>query len=230
MGVPFYPMAGYSAAPCPHAALPPRAARCSSRSPSPAAAAGRDARPPLKPCYVTAGTQAKPQTEGFPVAADRVHAELHGRPGDRWQPVPNGGALQADAGGNAACCRTLVPAPCDQGGQRDFTVTLTEQSDAREHRDGDVEGHRARRHVKPRMAKPSEQGPLHGPRLHGGAPVYAHYVHGGKLERPSGWRASPGLRHLVGEAQQIPVRRAATGRWIVQFDQAHRYRSGTRAA
>ena len=26
--------------------------------------------------------------------------------------------------------------------------------------------------------------------------------------------------------KQIPVRRAKTGRWIVQFDQAHRYRSG----
>ena len=193
----------------------------------PAAAEAASFTAPLKPCYVTAGTQAKPQTEGFPVAGTGFGTNSTVSLAIDGTPVPNGGALQADAAGNVVLPDTLVPSPWIRAGQRDFTITLT---------DNVVPGVVATAtskvtalavNVKPRVAKPSDKVRFTGSGFTGAAPVYAHYVHGGKLKKTVRMAGKPGVCGTwSAKRKQIPVRRAKTGRWIVQFDQAHRYRSG----
>ena len=123
----------------------------------------------------------------------------------------------------------LVPAPWIKAGQRDFTVTLTQQSNPANVATAVSKVTALDVNVDPSVAAPSEKVRFSGRGFTADAPVYAHYVHGGKLKKTVRMSGAPGVCGTwSAKRKQIPVQRAKTGRWIVQFDQAHRYRNGNK--
>jgi hypothetical protein len=192
----------------------------------PAAADAATFTTPLKPCYVTAGTQAKPQTEGFAVAASGFGVNSTVALAIDGAPVANGGALQADAAGNLVLPNP-VPAPWIKAGQRDFTVTLTDNAVPGVVATATAKVTALAVDVHPRVAKPSDKVHFTGSGFTADAPVFAHYVRGRKLIKTVRMTRTPGVCGTwSAHRKQIPVRKAKTGLWTVQFDQAKRYRNG----
>ena len=209
----------------------------------PAAAEAATFTAPLAPCYVTAGTATNRQAEGFPVAASGftinslVNLTIDGGPviGPDGKPLTNpttgalaGDNLQVNDQGVLAL-PALVPAPWIKAGQRDFTVTLTQQNNPANVATAVSKVTALDVNVDPSVAAPSEKVRFSGRGFTANAPVYAHYVHGGKLKKTVRMSGAPGVCGTwSAKRKQIPVHRAKTGRWIVQFDQAKKYRNGTK--
>lgn len=183
---------------------------------------------PLAPCYVTAGTQANPQSEGFAVAATGFGVNSTVALAIDGVVVPGGEALQADAAGNLVL-PNLVPAPWIKSGQRDFTVTLTDNVNP-----GTVATATAKTtaldvSVKPKRAKPSKTIRFKGSGFTGAKPVFAHYVFGGKLKKTVRMARKTGVCGTwETHRPQIPIDKPSPGLWTVQFDQVRKYRNGTK--
>ena len=179
----------------------------------PAAADAATWTAPLKPCYVTAGTAANRQSEGFPVGGDRLRRQLDRQP-RRSTAAPAGrtaALLQAGPGGDNLRSTTgppnLVPVRAvDQVGP------------ARLHGHADRQ-RGARRTWRPRRSKVTaldverrpargqavEEGPLHRLRLHRRRARLRALRPRREAEedRPDDAQARR-LRHLVGQAQADP--------------------------
>lgn len=192
----------------------------------PAAADAATFTTPLKPCYVTAGTAADKQSEGFAVAAGGFGVNSTVALAIDGAPVEGGEALQADAAGSLVL-PNLVPAPWIKSGHRDFTVTLTDNVAPGNVATATSKVTALAVDVDPRVAKPSAKVRFTGSGFTAAAPVFAHYVRGGKLRKTVRMTRTPGVCGTwSAKRKQIPVREAKTGLWTVQFDQAQRYRNG----
>lgn len=209
----------------------------------PAAADAATFTTTLKPCYVTAGTATNRQSEGFRVTGagfgvnSTVNLAIDGQPvlGPDGNPLlnpttglPIGNNLQADDQG-LLDVPGLVPAPWIKSGRRDFTVTLTDNV-----LPGNVATATSKTtaldvSVKPERARPSQRIRFTGSGFTGAKPVFAHYVHGGKLRRTVRMARKPGVCGTwSARRRQIPVRKAGQGLWTVQFDQLRKYHNGTK--
>ena len=190
---PFYPIAGYSAR---HVRTHPRRRRrAADRARRAGGGAGRDHRPAREAVLRDRRhREANPQSEGIRsrrtgfTPNSIVDLAIDGAP------VPDGAGLQTDAQRRhrraqpARSCRRRSSG----AGQRDFTVTLTEQGNPANVRPPS-RGHTALGvNVKPQRAKPSGEGPLHGRGFTQDKPVYAHYVFGGKLKKTVRMSGDPG--------------------------------------
>jgi hypothetical protein len=181
---------------------------------------------PLKPCYVTASTEAGPQQEGVAISASGFTPNSTVNLAMDGQPLANN--LQTDAAGNLSLAPENVPAPFVPKGSREFSVTLTQTDNPANTVTATSRTTALGVTLKPRRARPSKRIRFKGSGFTGDAPVYAHYVYKDRVRKTvrmaretstcGGWRA---------RRPQIPVAEPKTGDWTVQFDQSKRYRDAT---
>jgi hypothetical protein len=189
---------------------------------APAAAQAPPTIQPLKPCYVTASTPAGPQGEPVQITAagftpnSRVDLTIDG------QPVEGGTGLQVDATG--AVTVPQFPAPFVASGSQTFTFTLTEQGNPASTVSASAKSTALGVKVRPKIAKPSDRIRFKGLGFTADEPIYAHYVHKGKLRKTVRMVRKPGeCGSFKVHRRQIPIKRPGLGRWIVQFDQSKQY-------
>jgi hypothetical protein len=179
---------------------------------TPAAAATVE---PLKRCYVSAGvTDAERETvlirgDGF--------AQL-----STVEVLFDGVVMGTARTGSVGEFEIRIPAPFQQSGQRAFSVTV---------RDSATQVLQTTHvtnlgmTVKPRRASPRERVRFRGRGFTRGAPVYAHYLYGGREQKTVrlARRSRGPCGTFSARRRLIPVDGARAGRWILQVDQKRRY-------
>ena len=193
----------------------------------PAAAQAVPKMDALKPCYVTADTAEGHQSEGFTIRAfgftpnSTVNLVVDG------QPVATGEqALQTDTVGQIGVTTPLdpFPAPFVARGSRTFTVTLTEVTNPANTVTATAKSTALGVKVKPESARPSQRIRFKGLGFTQDKPIYAHYVHKGKVRKTVRMARKPGeCGSFNVRRRQIPVRKPGLGKWIVQFDQSKKF-------
>ena len=192
---------------------------------APAAPAVAQALPTLqqlKPCYVTALTDAGPRSEGIEITAagftpnSKVDLMIDGAL------VPDGSGLQTDAAGGLPI--PPIPAPYVPAGTRRFTVTLTEQGNPANTVSASAKSAALGVSVKPRSARPSDRVRFKGLGFTEQRAIYAHYLHKGRLRKTVRLARKPGgCGSFEVRRRQIPIRQPGLGLWTVQFDQFKRF-------
>ena len=188
---------------------------------APAAAHAVPTLQPLKPCYVTALTEAGPQSEGIQVTAtgftpnSTVDLAIDG--------APTAQGLQTDAAG-ALNLVDSVAAPFVASGTRTFTLTLTEQGNPANTVSAVAKSTALGVSVKPQSAKPSDRIRFKGRGFTEDKGIYAHYIHKGKVRKTVRMARRPRTcGSFRVRRRQIPIRRPGLGDWTVQFDQSRRF-------
>jgi hypothetical protein len=173
---------------------------------------------PLKPCYVSDGdlpTQREAiavHATGFaPLAA--LTLQIDG------QPVATGmsGAFgEADAS---------VPAPFEGRNEHEFTLAVIENQNPNNAVTGISRVSNLAVTLKPRVAAPSRKVRFSGRGFTAAAPVFGHYVFGGKVRKTVRFAPQSGVPCGTFHARrrQIPLKNPAFGKWILQVDQQRRY-------
>jgi hypothetical protein len=191
---------------------------------APAAAAPAWTKP-LDPCYATDGaapTQRETvrlRAEGF-TPAGHVTLLVDGQvlTGD------DGKALVgvADIDGKVAAD---IPAPFQGLGERPFTVQLREFENTAHVLSVSALVTNLSVTLRPQRARPSRKVRFSGRGFTKAAPIWGHYLFGGKVRKTI--RLAPGPETPCGvfhaKRRQIPVREPAVGKWTLQVDQQRRY-------
>src|SRR3954452_9366805 len=183
-----------------------------------APAAAAPTMDPLKRCYAADG-DAPNQREtvhvhatGFTPAA---HVDLL---------IDNQLQLTGQADINGAVT-AQVPAPFQGVGQRPFFLTLQEQENTTNFVTVSSLVTNLSVTLRPKRARPSRKVRFSGRGFTLDAPVFGHYVFGGKLRKTVRLARRPvqpcGIFHA--KRRQIPVRRPTPGDWLLQVDQQRRY-------
>lgn len=180
---------------------------------APAAATTLDA---LKPCYASDG-QAPDKRETIDVHAVGftpqavVDLQIDGPE----QVVASG---QADAFGEI---RAAVPAPFQGRGQREFSLAVVERDNPMNFASTTSLVTNLGVTLRPNPARPSRKVRFRGRGFTKTAPVYAHYVFGGVVQKTV--RLVPRSVTPCGvfsvKRRQIPVTNARVGDWLLQIDQ-----------
>jgi hypothetical protein len=186
---------------------------------------------PLKPCYVTAGTESQQQQEGVPIAAagftpnskvdltvtldGQLHTTLAG--------------LQTDPAGNLTVAADQLGAPWVQSGTHEFVLTVTEQDNPANTASATSKTTALGLSVKPRRARPSQQIRFKGSGFTGSKGVYAHYLYKNKIRKTVRMVRKTGTCGTwTAHKRQIPVKNPKPGLWTVQFDQSKKYINATK--
>jgi hypothetical protein len=220
---PFYPIAGYSA--LMPARLPAAAGTLLLALAVPAGAQAVPTIEPLRPCYVTAGTQDEPQGEGVVIRGQGFTPNSRVNLTVNDAPVPGGDGLQVNDTG----LLTLdpFPAPWVPNGTRDFKVTLTEVDNPAQTVTATAMATKLRVNIRPKSARPSQRIRFKGSGFTADKPVYAHYIRKNRqvarvrVARRTGECGSWSVRR-----PQFPMRNPQQGTWFVQFDQSKKYVDG----
>ena len=129
---------------------------------------------------------------------------------------------QVDAFGDI---RASVPAPFQGRGERPFTLVVTERGNPANFVSATSLVTNLGVTLRPNPAKPSQKVRFRGRGFTKAAPVFAHYVFGGVLQKTVRLAKQPvapcgvfSVRH-----RQIPVRNARVGDWLLQIDQQRRW-------
>jgi hypothetical protein len=181
---------------------------------APAAAAQTPTLAPLQACYVTAGAAAD-QRE--PVV---INAQGLTKNGTATVAV-DGTVFEAQAAIDPmGTLSGSVPAPFQEHGQRLFTLSITDNANPALALSAQSLVTALDVRVTPANARPSRRVRFRGRGFTGGPSVYAHYVRKGKLRKTVllATAAEPCGTFDV-RRRQLPIRRPATGRWMVQIDQ-----------
>jgi hypothetical protein len=172
---------------------------------------------PLNACYVSTGVTSE----------ERENVVVRG---DAFAPratveVFIDGVYEASAPtGTVGEFELAVDAPHQPAGERVFTITATDGVNT-----VTVQSRVTNLavFVRPKRSAPSRRVRFRGRGFLRDAPVYAHYLYGGKEQRTVRF-----ARHSTApcgtfdvKRRQIPVENPRTGRWIVQFDQNKEYAS-----
>lgn len=186
---------------------------------------------PLKPCYVTAGTEDAPQAEGVPISAAGftpnskvdLTVTLDGRP---YMTVSD---LQTDPAGNLTVAGEQLGAPFVKRGTHEFELTLTQQDNLANTVSATSKTTALGLSVKPRRTAPSRKVRFRGSGFTGSRGVYAHYVYRNKVRKTVRMvRRTGTCGTWQARKRQIPVRNPKPGRWTVQFDQSRKYIDATK--
>jgi hypothetical protein len=181
-------------------------------SAAPATAATLEA---LKPCYVSTG-EADTDRETVVVAGVDFAALS-------TVEVLFDGVVQGSAPtGSIGEFEIQLPAPYQPRGERAFTV---EARDAVNLVSAQSRVTNLAATMRPRRAAPTSRVRFRGRGFTQAAPVYAHYLYGGKEQttvRLAKESTAPCGTFSV-KRRQIPVDDARTGRWIMQIDQKRAY-------
>src|SRR5215207_8421381 len=114
-----------------------------------------------------------------------------------------------------------VAAPYVKRGIEEFTITLTEVGNEANTVSATAKSTALGVSLRPSSAKPSDKVRFEGLGFTNDAPIYAHYLHKGRLRRTVRMAREP--RQCGGfrvHRRQIPIRRPGLGDWIVRFDQS----------
>ena len=173
---------------------------------------------PLKPCYASDG-EASAQRE-------TVHVRATGfTPGAHVDLKIDGALvynLRADIDGVVTAD---PPAPFQLTGERPFSLTLEELENTENVASASPLVTNLSVILRPKRANPARKVRFSGRGFTNDAPIYGHYVFGGKVRKTI--RLARGPAGLCGvfhaKRRQIPIRKPATGDWILQVDQQRRY-------
>jgi hypothetical protein len=173
---------------------------------------------PLKPCYVSDGD--------LPTERETIHVHATGFTPDSALTLSIDGAV-VDHGKSDpfGAVTAFVPAPFQGQDQRTFTLTVTEDLNDEHFATATQWVTNLGVTLKPRRARPSRRIRFTGRGFTAAAPVFGHYVFGGKVRRTVRFaRASTGpCGTFRAKRKQIPVKRPATGQWLLQVDQQRKY-------
>jgi hypothetical protein len=180
---------------------------------------------PLKPCYVSDGPE--------PNQRETVHLEAGGfTPAghvtllldNQFVTDDAGNPLvgQADAKGTV---RAQIPAPFQGLGERPFSVQLREMENTLHVLTAGASVTNLSVTLRPKRARPSRKVRFRGRGFTENAPIWGHYLYGGKVRKTIRLARRPaglcGVFHA--KRRQIPVRDPAVGKWTLQVDQRRRY-------
>ena len=132
------------------------------------------------------------------------------------------GVGMADAFGEA---NATVPAPFEGRNEHDFTLAIFENQNLANSASATSRVSDLAVTLRPRRARPSRRVRVSGRGFTADAPVYGHYVFGGKVRKTVRFVDRPvapcGVFHT--RRRQIPVRKPHVGDWTLQVDQQRRY-------
>ena len=185
---------------------------------APAQAQVPTAMDPIKPCYVSDGD--------LPTQRETIHLHATG-----FTPVSTVTLRidsevidtgMADAFGEV---RAEVPAPFQGLGQRSFTISVVEDQNPNNLAFKTSRVTNLGVTMRPRRARPSRRIRFAGRGFTNDAPVFGHYVYGGKVRKTVRFvrRSTLPCGLFRARRRQIPVKRPATGNWLLQVDQQRRY-------
>jgi hypothetical protein len=172
----------------------------------------------LKPCYVSDGDLATQRetihvhATGF-TAASAVTLSIDGTPLYRGL---------SDAFGAVVA---NVPAPFQGQGERTFTLLLTEDQNGDHFATATSRVTNLGVTMRPRRARPSRRIRFVGRGFTAAAPVFGHYVFGGKVRKTVRFARASTLPcgTFRAKRKQIPVKRPHVGDWLLQVDQQRKY-------
>jgi hypothetical protein len=173
---------------------------------------------PLKPCYVSDG-DAPAQREKVSIHASGFTpaAHLTVKVDDVVVGTP-----MTDVNGTVT---GTVNAPFQGFGQRPFSLVIEEQENTQNVISVSSLVTNLSVILRPNPAPPSRKVRFSGRGFTKDAPVYGHYVFGGKVRKTVRLARRPagdcGVFHA--KRRQIPLRRPATGDWLLQVDQQRKY-------
>jgi hypothetical protein len=173
---------------------------------------------PLKQCYVSDGD--------LPTQRETIRVHATGFTPDSDLTLSIDGVPQfkgkSDAFGGVTA---NVPAPFQGQGQRTFTLTLSEDLNGEHFVTVQPFVSNLGVTMKPRRARPSRRIRFTGRGFTAAAPVFGHYVYGGKVRRTVRFAKASTIPCGTFRARrkQIPVRRPHTGEWLLQVDQQRKY-------
>jgi hypothetical protein len=173
---------------------------------------------PLKPCYVSDGD--------LPTQREAIHFHASGFTPTGHLTLTIDGAVvdtgQADAFGMATA---VVPAPFQGFGERPFTLVVSESENPQNVVSAPSRVTNLGVTLRPKRARPSRRIRFRGRGFTQTAPVYGHYVFGGKVRKTVrlARRSTGPCGTFRARRRQIPVKHPATGDWLLQVDQQRRY-------
>jgi hypothetical protein len=173
---------------------------------------------PLKLCYVSDGD--------LPDQRETIAVHVTGFTPTSMLTLSIDGATvdteQADAFGEA---RAFVPAPFQGQGERPFTLGVVENTNPNNLATAAARVTNLGVTMRPRRARPSRRIRFSGRGFTNAAPVYGHYLFGGKVRRTVRFaKQSTGpCGTFRARRKQIPIKRPATGDWLLQVDQQRKY-------
>jgi hypothetical protein len=183
---------------------------------APAAARAAELEP-LRPCYVAAGEPAHER--------EAVELRATGFTPRSFVTVAVDGVTEARVQADpAGAVSGSVSAPYHAGGERTFTVTLTEEGRPQNAVAATTLVTGLKATMRPKRAPSSSRVRFGGRGFTADAPVYGHYVYAGRvrrtvrLARPEGPCGTFSVRR-----RQIPIAAPRVGEWTLQVDQQRRY-------
>jgi hypothetical protein len=169
----------------------------------------------LKPCYVSAG-EAETERETITIRGSGF-AQVS------TVDVLFDGVLMGSAQtGSVGEFEIRFPAPFQARSERPLTVTVR---DAATQVDKVTRVTNLAMRVRPRRASPGQRVRFRGRGFTQAAPVFAHYVFGGKEQKTVrlARRSTTPCGTFRVKRRLIPIENARTGRWIMQVDQKRAY-------
>jgi hypothetical protein len=173
---------------------------------------------PLKPCYVSDGD----------LPTERETIRVHATGFTPLQAVTltlDGVAVAHGTSDPFGAITASVAAPFQGQGERAFTLVVFEDQNQLNQDSATAQVTNLGVTLKPRRARPSRRIRFVGRGFTNDAPVFGHYVYGGKVRKTVRFARRSTLPCGVFRAKrkQIPVKRPATGEWLLQVDQQRRY-------
>jgi hypothetical protein len=172
---------------------------------------------PLRPCYVAAGKE--------PSQRETVAVEAAGFTPGSFVQVAVDGAQQARVEvDGAGAVSGDVRAPHHAGGERTFTLTVTEEGNPQNAVSATTLVTGLKATMRPKRAPSSSRVRFGGRGFTADRPVYGHYVYGGRVRKtvrlalPEGPCGTFSVRR-----RQIPIAAPRVGDWVLQVDQQRRY-------
>jgi hypothetical protein len=172
----------------------------------------------LKQCYVSDG-DAPTQREAIQIHATgftpAAHVDL----------LIDDDLIDTGRADSTGVVTGAVPAPFQGFGQRPFSLVIQEQENTYNFVQKTSLVTNLSVTLRPNPARPSRKVRFSGRGFTKDAPVYGHYLFGGKVRKTVRFARRPtapcGVFHA--KRRQIPIRRPATGDWTLQVDQQRRY-------
>jgi hypothetical protein len=190
---------------------------------APGAAQAAPVMAPLKPCYVTAATQAGPQSEGMQIVASGFSPNASVDLTIDGAPYEGGAGLQAN--GDGVLTVPPIPAPFVARGTRAYTVSLTEQGNPANTVSTTTKSTALGVKLTPKKARPSDRIRFKGGGFTDAKAIWAHYLYKGKLRKTVRMARKPrgGCGGFKVRRPQIPIKRPGLGDWTIQFDQSRSF-------
>jgi hypothetical protein len=186
----------------------------------PAQALAAPALAPLKPCYVSVGVD---EETGNTISESVDVAGTGFTPNTEVGLLVDGNTAGRAVADETGAIKAAVQAPLQEKGERDFTLTATDIGQGSVVLTTKVTALTVT--VSPTKAKPTQKVTISGRGFTMPGPAYAHYTRGGKDRKTVklGTPAGPCGTFKV-RRRQFPMKRPATGLWILRVDQEKKFR------